>query len=89
MPWGDCTGPWWMGSRGNRAAGYYNPWCRRIGYGRGFGMGYGRGYGYIPAEPFRQTTPEEERDYLEAVVRNLEEELKAVRAQIEKLQSKP
>jgi len=52
-------------------------------------MGYGRGYGYIPAEPFRQTTPEEERDYLEAVVRNLEEELKAVRAQIEKLQSKP
>jgi hypothetical protein len=52
-------------------------------------MGYGRGYGYIPAEPFHQTTPEEERDYLEAVVRNLEEELKAVRAQIEKLQSKP
>jgi len=86
MPWGDCTGPWWMGSRGNRAAGYYNPWCRRAA---GFGMGYGRGYGYIPAEPFRQTTPEEERDYLEAVVRNLEEELTAVRAQIERLQSKP
>ncbi|HOC65916.1 MAG TPA: DUF5320 domain-containing protein, partial [Methanothrix soehngenii] len=42
MPWGDCTGPWWMGSRGNRAAGYYNPWCRRAA---GFGMGYGRGYG--------------------------------------------
>ena len=86
MPWGDCTGPWWMGSRGNRAAGYYNPWCRRAA---GFGMGYGRGYGLFPAEPFRQTTPEEERDYLEAVVRNLEEELKAVRAQIERLQSKP
>jgi hypothetical protein len=33
--------------------------------------------------------PRWKRDYLEAVVRNLEEELKAVRAQIEKLQSKP
>ena len=93
MPWGDCTGPWWSGSRGNRAAGY-NPWCRRaIGYGRGLGMGYGRGYGrgygYIPGEPFRQPTPEEEREYLEAVARNLEEELKSLRAQIDKLQSKP
>lgn len=33
--------------------------------------------------------PRRKRDYLEAVVRNLEEEPKAVRAQIEKLQSKP
>ncbi|MFZ1316230.1 DUF5320 domain-containing protein [Methanothrix sp.] len=103
MPWGDCTGPWWMGPRGNRAAGYYNPWCRRaagfgmgygrgygrgfgMGYGRGYGIGYGRGFGYIPDVPFRQPTPEEKRDYLEAVARNLEEDLKAVRAQIENLQ---
>ncbi|HPW73299.1 MAG: DUF5320 domain-containing protein [Methanothrix sp.] len=87
MPWGDCTGPWWTGPRGNRAAGYYNPWCRRAaGFGMGYGRGYGRGFGYIPDEPFRQPTPEEKRDYLEAVARNLEEELKAVRAQIENLQ---
>ena len=33
--------------------------------------------------------PRWKRDYLEAVVGNLEEELKAVRAQIERLQSKP
>lgn len=94
MPWGDCTGPWWLGSRGNKTAGYYNPWCRRAaGYGRsmgmGYGRGYGRGYGYIPGEPFRQLTPEEERDYLEAVARDLEEELKSLRAKIESLQSKP
>ena len=93
MPWGDCMGPWWLGSRGNKPAGY-NPWCRRAaGYGRGLGMGYGRGYGrgygYIPGEPFRQLTAEEERDYLETVARNLEEELKSLRAQIDKLQSKP
>lgn len=24
MPWGDCTGPWWMSPRGNRASGYAN-----------------------------------------------------------------
>lgn len=93
MPWGDCTGPWWLGSRGNKPAGY-NPWCRRAaGYGRGlgigYGRGYGRGYGYIPGEPFRQLTVEEERDYLEAVARDLEEELKSLRAKIESLQSKP
>jgi len=55
----------------------------------GYGRGYGRGYGYIPVDPFRQLTPEEEREYLEAVVRNLEEELKAVRTKIDMLQSKP
>ena len=85
MPWGDCTGPWWSGSRGNRAAGY-NPWCRRAA---GFGRGGGRGFGRYPGEPFRQLTAEEERDYLETVARNLEEELKSLRAQIDKLQSKP
>jgi len=85
MPWGDCTGPWWMGSRANRAAGYFNPWCRRA-YGRG---GYGRGFGYYPIEPFRQITPDEERSYLEAMARDLEEELKSIRVQIEKLRPSP
>jgi len=84
MPWGDCTGPWWMGFRMNRAAGYINPWCRRA-YGRG--LGYGRGFGYA-YEPFRQPTPEEEKSYLEAVARSLEEDLKSVRDQIERLRSR-
>jgi len=67
-----------MGFRMNRAAGYINPWCRRT-YGRGFGYAY---------EPFRQPTPEEEKSYLEAVARSLEEDLKSVRDQIERLRSR-
>ncbi|HQJ79519.1 MAG TPA: DUF5320 domain-containing protein [Methanothrix sp.] len=84
MPWGDCTGPWWIGPQGNRAD-YHNPWCQRA-YGRG--AGYGRGLGRNFVEPFRQPTPEEERIYLEAVARDLEAELKSVRDQIERLQSR-
>jgi hypothetical protein len=75
-----------MGSRANRAAGYLNPGCRRA-YGRG--LGYGRGFGYYPIEPFRQITPDEERSYLEAMARDLEEELKSIRVQIEKLRPSP
>jgi len=69
-----------MASRVNRAgySGYYKPRCRRA-------SGYGIGYAY---EPFRQPTPEEERSYLEAMARDLEEELKSVRDQIEKLWSR-
>lgn len=84
MPWGDYTGPWWIGPQGNRAD-YHNPWCQRV-YGRG--AGYGRGLGRNFVEPFRQPTPEEERIYLEAVARDLEAELKSVRDQIERLQSR-
>jgi hypothetical protein len=84
MPWGDCTGPWWMGRRMDRVAGYTNPYCRRS-FGRGFG--YARGFDYA-YEPFRQPTPEEEMSYLETMARNLEEDLKSVRDQIEKLRSR-
>jgi len=77
MPWGDCTGPWWIGSR----AAYYNPCCRRAyGSGAGYGRGLIRHFGFQP-------TPEEERSYLEAVARDLENDLKSVRDQIERLQS--
>ena len=86
MPWGDCTGPWWMGFGTNRVAGQINPWCRRgSGYGRGFGNRWGIGYGY---ESFRQPTPEDEIKYLESVARNLEDDLKSLRDQIEMLRSK-
>ena len=70
-----------MGSSGNKPAGY-NPRCRRAA---GFARGGGRGFGRYPDEPFRPGR----REYLEAVARNLEEELKAMRDQIDKLQSKP
>ena len=57
------------------------------GYGRGWGRGVGRGFwgrsrrfwyrGYNDM-PFNQSTTEEEKVYLENVVKNLKEELKAV-----------
>jgi hypothetical protein len=85
MHWGDCTGLWWTVSHANRAAGYFNPWCRRA-YGRG--LGFGSGFRYYQNEPFHQPTPDEERSYLEAMARDLEEELKSLRDQIEKLRSR-
>ncbi|HNX40507.1 MAG TPA: DUF5320 domain-containing protein [Methanothrix sp.] len=84
MPWGDCTGPWWIGSRANRP-GYCNPYCRRA---LGRGAGYGRGFGRYSGEPLLHPAPEEEKSYLEAVARELENELKSVRDQIERLQSR-
>ncbi|HOV82296.1 MAG TPA: DUF5320 domain-containing protein [Methanothrix sp.] len=77
MPWGDRTGHGWIGSR----AGYYNPCSRRAyGSGAGYGSGLIRHFGFPP-------TPEEERSYLETVARDLENDLKSVRDQIERLQS--
>jgi hypothetical protein len=85
MPWGDCTGPWWMGSRDR--AGYGRPCLRRAyGYGRGFGCG--RGFG-LASETFARPTPEEERSYLEAVARDLERDLNSIRERIDKLRPTP
>jgi hypothetical protein len=85
MPWGDGTGPWWMGARGYRASGYMpvNPWCR----GRSMGLGRGFGWRYAAYDPFRQPTSAEEMGDLEDVARRLEEDLKAIRERIEQLRS--
>ena len=49
MPGGDRTGPWGLGPRTGRAAGYcagYNmPGYTNPRFGRGFGRGRGRGFG--------------------------------------------
>jgi hypothetical protein len=84
MPWRDCTGPWWIGSNRNRP-GYCNHYCRRA---LGRGAGYGRGSGRYAGEPFRRPAPQDEKSYLEAVARDLENELKSLRDQIERLQSR-
>ncbi|MGB9901499.1 DUF5320 domain-containing protein [Methanothrix sp.] len=81
MPWGDCTGPWWLPGRGYRAPGFWNPWCRARWFWRGFGVA---GYPYAP---FREPTPDEEVRYLEDVAADLEEELKAIRERLERLRS--
>jgi hypothetical protein len=84
MPWGDCTGPWWMNSGANRAYGFG---C--CGRGMRMGRGYAARPSFMPASygvP-HQTTPTEEKSYLEDVARRLEEELLLVKERIEKLRS--
>jgi len=45
MPGGDRTGPWGLGPRTGRTAGYNMPGYANPGYGRRFGRGGGRGFG--------------------------------------------
>ena len=88
MPWGDCTGPWWMSPRGYRASGYVpmNPWCR--GRGMGFGRGFrGQAFAAPWYDPVRDPMPAEEISYLEDVAKQLEEDLKGVKERINKLRS--
>ena len=84
MPWGDCTGPWWMNSGANRAYGFS---C--CGRGMRMGRGYAARQSFMPASygGLHQTTPTEEKSYLEDVARRLEEELLLVKERIEKLRS--
>jgi hypothetical protein len=70
------------------------------GFGRGFRRGVGRGYGrgfrrdyyendYPPEpyyrRPYREPSPEEEKRYLEGVVKDLEAELEDIKARLEEL----
>jgi len=71
------------------------------GYGRGWGRGFGRGRGfrrrayypepyYEPAPYYRrqEIKPEEEKTYLENILKNLEEEIKTVKQKIQELSKK-
>jgi hypothetical protein len=83
MPWGDCTGPWWIDPGMKRASGY--GCC-----GRGMRLGRDNAVGQVFAVGdghFRQPTPAGEKSYLEGVARRLEEELFSVRERMEKLRS--
>jgi hypothetical protein len=92
MPGGDGTGPIGRGPMTGRAAGlcagYPTP-----GYGRGSGlglgrryMGRGRGFWWKSSTPdFHYTTApsrEEEKTYLENMIKNLEEEIKSMRGRL-------
>jgi len=111
MPGGDKTGPWGLGPRTGRAAGYCtgnnvpgyaNPgFIRGFGSGRGRGRGFGRGFqgcgrGFwrqgvypYPAPYYPETYPspskEEEKAYLEDMVKGLEEELKMIQQRLQEL----
>ena len=98
MPGGDGTGPMGRGPMTGRAsglcAGYPNPGYTNPGYGRGLGRGIGRGfwghgrrfwYRDYPDTPFNQSSTEEEKVYLKNLVKNLEDELKAVKDRLQDL----
>jgi len=109
MPGGDRTGPWGLGPRTGRAAGYcagYDmPGYANPVYDRGFGRGRGRGFGrrfwrrgrgfgwrgaypypapYYP-ETYSESSREEEKAYLEDMIKGLEEEIKMLRQRLQEL----
>ncbi|PNX53533.1 MAG: hypothetical protein BV458_03945 [Thermoplasmata archaeon M9B2D] len=109
MPSGDRTGPWGLGPRTGRAAGYcteYNvPGYANPAFGRWFGRCWGRGFGrgfwgrargywgrgvypnpapYYP-EPHIEPSREEEKTYLENMIKGLEEELKLIQERLQEL----
>ena len=75
--------------RGGAGFGYGRGWGR--GFGRGF-WGHGRGFwrrGYYPEPYYRDVYPvptrEEEKTYLENMVKDLEAELKAIKERLQEL----
>ena len=101
MPGGDRTGPVGRGPRTGRGfgfcSGYPSPGYTvgqprgGIGFGRGWGRGFGRGFRswnreYYPySEPPTPKTDENEKQYLEALAHDLEEELKNIKNKIQEL----
>ena len=87
-----------VGGRGI-GRGYGRGWGRGRGFGRGFGWGrgYGRGYGfyepYYPPESYypqvvpvyQEPAPEEEKAYLENLVKGMEKELADIKSRIKEL----
>ena len=79
-------------------AGYPHPGYATPGYSRGFGRGWDRGIGRgfwgrgrrfwyreYNDTPFNQSSTEEEKVYLENLVKNLEDELKTVKDRLQDL----
>ena len=85
MPRFDGTGPGGLGAGtgwGLGPCGAGMGWRR--GFGRGYGRGFGwRGYGGYPYQP--QITKKEEKDMLMDDAKDLEEELKEIRARLTEL----
>jgi hypothetical protein len=102
MPGGDRTGPWGLGPRTGRVAGYCTgnnvPGYANPGFGPGFGFGRGRGRGFgrgfhrrgrgfwgQGVYPYPEPSREEEKAYLEDVVKGLDEEMKMIRERLQEL----
>ena len=85
MPRFDGTGP--LGSGPGTGWGM-GPCGAGMGWRRGFGRGYGRGfgrreYGGYPYQP--QITKKEEKEMLMDDAKDLEEEIKAIKARLDEL----
>jgi len=98
MPWGDGTGPWGRGPLTGRGLGYcggYYPSAYGRPWGRGFGRGGRRFFDDIPerfsptlpgVNPYyREPTREEEKRYLEGIMKDMEEELEEIKKRLEEL----
>jgi len=87
MPRFDGTGPWGLGPGtgwGLGPCGAGMAWRRGGGRGLGYGRGFGwRRYGAYPYQP--QITEKEEKEILEQDTKDLEEELKAIKARLAEL----
>ena len=97
---GFCAGydrPGYATPIGGRGFGRGRGMGRGRGFGRGLGRGYGRGFGsygpaYAPPDPYvgtvpvyREPSPDEEKAYLENLVKDLEAELEDVKARMKEL----
>jgi len=101
MPGGDRTGPMGQGPLTGRGLGFCsgntNP--SGLGLGRGYGQGLGRGFGRgywgrgrffnlrynNPVSESQVSSKEDEKVYLEDLVKNLEKEIKDVHKRIQEL----
>ena len=89
MPGGDRTGPAGRGPMTGRAAGYCSDYPEpgfanpRYGFGRGIGRGFGWRDNYPEPYHYPEPTKEEEKTYLEKMVKDLEEDIKAIRERIQ------
>ena len=99
MPGGDRTGPNGLGPMtGRRAgfcAGYSSPGFSnpRYGYGRGRGRGFGRGfwgrrrywYNDYPEQNINRPTNDDEKTYLENLIKDLENEINDLKVRLQDL----
>ncbi|MBN1540208.1 MAG: DUF5320 domain-containing protein [Candidatus Thermoplasmatota archaeon] len=98
MPGGDGTGPWGRGPMTGRGLGYcggHFPPAYGRPWGRGMGWGRRRFFEDIPDriplerpnyQPYyREPSKEEEKTYLEGVVKDMETELGEIRKRLEEL----
>lgn len=97
MPGGDRTGPLGQGPMTGRGAGFCagfsSPGFSAPRYGRGFGRGMGQGRGLGRRfwyrslyNPFDEVASiENEKQYLEDLVKNLETEIETIKDRLEKI----